>query len=120
MAGRNQHHIPRFLQRAFGVKRSGKPIEIWTFKQDQSATKEAIKKTAVDVDFYSSPSPDGTPTLDDKITDAETPLALLTRAVRDQAVGSSVCGEDAAAIITQLATRTFHRPGGRRAVDGAR
>lgn len=108
MAGRHQHHIPRFLQRAFGVECSGRPKEIWTFRRGEFAEKGLIKETAVDVDFYSSPSLDGTPTLDDKITKAESPLARLVRAVRDRAIGSSVTGDEAAEIITRLAPRTSH------------
>jgi len=108
MAGRNQHHIPQFYQRAFGVPTGGRPKEIWEFIKGRSPTLVAIKRAAVDRDFYSPPSPDGSRTLDGKITDLETPLARLVAQVREIPAGGSVDANMAAEIVSHLAPRTSH------------
>src|SRR6266567_5715558 len=82
MAGRNQHHIPQFLQRKFGVRRrSGKPKEIWKYQKGIVPELSEIKHTAAEDWFYSSLSDDGTKTLDDQITDLETPISRKVDAI---------------------------------------
>lgn len=108
MAGRNQHHIPQFFQRGFGVKRSGKPREIWRVERNGTPKLLLIKKTAAERDFYSAPSEDGAVTLDDKITGLETPLARTLAEVRARSVSNGVDPETAAELVFQLAPRSSH------------
>jgi hypothetical protein len=108
MAGRNQHHIPQFFLRGFGVPISGKPKKIWLFEKGQAPFLAEIKRTATALDFYSPPSPDGSPTLDSKITDLETLLARRVAEVRATSVGQSVDASVAADIVAHLAPRASH------------
>jgi hypothetical protein len=108
MAGRNQHHIPQFLQRGFGVRRSGKPKEIWKYRKGIAPEPSEIKHTAAEHCFYSSLSDDGTKTLDDQITDIETSISRKVNALRRTPVGSVVDSTLAAEVLIHLAPRTSH------------
>src|SRR5712691_10998902 len=108
MAGRNQHYIPQFFQRGFGAPAGGKPKEIWVFRKGQAPELAEIKRSATGFDFYSPPTSDGSPTLDDTITDQETPLARRVAEVRAMPVGQSVDTNVAADIVAHLAPRTSH------------
>jgi hypothetical protein len=108
MSGRNQHHIPQFFQRGFGVPRGGKPKEIWLFERNATPRISAIKTTAASFDFYSPPSVDGSPTLDDEITDVETPLSRKVAQLRSQPVGAEIDNLLAAEVVSHLAPRTGH------------
>ncbi|MEA3014810.1 MAG: hypothetical protein QOD42_3355 [Sphingomonadales bacterium] len=101
MSGPNQHHIPQFLQRGFGAARKGKPKDIWQYAKGVAPELRPISKTASGDHFYSQ-------ALDDKITEAETPLANLYHKVRALPVGSAVAPDSAAELITHLAPRTSH------------
>jgi Protein of unknown function (DUF4238) len=108
MTGRNQHHIPQFFLRGFGVPTSGRPKKIWLFEKGQDPCLAEIKRTASAVDFYSPPSADGSPTLDGKMTDLETPQARCVAEVRAISVGQSVDANVAAGIVAHLAPRASH------------
>lgn len=108
MAGRNQHHIPQFFQRGFGVPRSGKPKEIWQYTKAAGAELCLIKEAAAEFDFYSPPSTDGSDTLDDKITEVETPMARLVAGLRNLPLGATADAATAAEVVAHLAPRTSH------------
>ena len=105
--GANQHYIPSFVQRPFGIP-PPKQVEIWHFGLDQAPERRRIKKTASEDYFYSKRSPDGRPTLDDAITDLESRLSLALRDVRAKTPGDPVESIAAAEIVFHLATRTAH------------
>ncbi|HEY3799096.1 MAG TPA: hypothetical protein VGL58_12135 [Caulobacteraceae bacterium] len=108
MSGRNQHHIPQFFQRGFGILRAGKPRDIWVFEKGVSPRTELIKRTAARVDFYSAPSDDGSLTLDDEITDVETPLSRKVAQLRALSIGARVDSSLAAEVVSHLAPRSGH------------
>lgn len=108
MAGRNQHHIPQFYQRGFGITRSGKPKEIWEFSRNAAPERRLIKEAAAEFDFYSEPSADGSKTLDDRITEVESPLADIVASLRKLPAGAAVDTKVAAEIVAHLAPRTSH------------
>ena len=85
MAGRNQHFIPRFLQRAFGIRPTRK--DIWYFGRGEKAEKRSVKRTASEDYFYSEPQGDGRSTLDDAITRMESDLAALLNEIRAKSPG---------------------------------
>src|SRR3569832_1830050 len=87
MAGRNQHYIPQFLQRGFGVIGTRKPKHIWLYKKSCEPSLELIKDTGTGFEFYSSLASDGPPTLDDKITGHENALALSIAKIQSLAGG---------------------------------
>lgn len=104
--GPNQHFLPKFLQKSFGVPPKHK--QIWYFERDSNPVKQRIKRTASQANFYSHPVPGGQRTLDDAITDSESDLALALDSIRSRPVGEPVIPDTAADIIHHLAPRTAH------------
>ena len=104
--GPNQHYIPKFVQRPFGVP--PKRHQIWYIERDKKPEKRAIKRTGAQNHFYSEPSTDGHPTLDDRISDVESELASDLQIVRSQTIGDAVDAQAVAVIIAHLAPRTAH------------
>lgn len=104
--GPNQHYLPRFLQKPFGV--TPKRNQIWYFGRDSRPVKQRIKRTACQPNFYSQSSPGGRRTLDDEITDSESDLALVLASIRSKSVGEPVDPNNAAVVIQHLAPRTAH------------
>ena len=106
MSGPNQHYIPRFLQRAFGIRPRRR--EIWNFGRGQVVEQRLIKRTASEDFFYSQPSADGSSTLDDAITTKESDLAALLKKVRAASPGEAIASQLASAIVSHLTQRTAH------------
>ena len=106
MAGRNQHYIPRFLQRAFAIR--SRRREIWYFGRGEAAERCPIKRTASEDFFYSETGADGSATLDDAITRRESDLAVLLNEVRAASPGDVIASSAAAAIVSHLTQRTAH------------
>lgn len=106
MVGRNQHYIPSFLQRPFGIRPKRK--EIWYFGRGLAAERRLIKRTASGNYFYSKPRGDGKETLDDAITNKESDLAALLKNVRTTTPGAAVAASTAAMIVSHLSQRTAH------------
>ena len=106
MSGANQHYIPRFLQRAFGIR--PRHQWIWQFGLGGTPERRRIKKTGSAEYFYSEPSVDGRPSLDDAITAVEQGMSLALNSIRSGSPGDSMDAEAAAAVVAHLATRTAH------------
>lgn len=106
MAGRNQHHIPQFLQRGFGIPTKGRAKNVWLFERSQEPRISLIKETAAGFDFYSPPALDAEETLDDRITDLETPLSRKVAKLRSLPIGSTVDPEIASEVVNHFAPRT--------------
>ena len=106
MGGKNQHFIPRFLQRAFGIRPARK--EVWYFGRAELAEKRSVKRTASENFFYSEPQVDGRSTLDDAITKVESDLAASLNEIRAKNPGATIASATAAAIVSHLAQRTAH------------
>ena len=105
-SGPNQHYIPKFVQRPFGVP--PKRHQIWCFERDKEPERRAIKRTGTQNYFYSEPSTDGHPTLDDQISEAESKLALDLQSIRSAKIGDAIDSHAVAGIIAHLAPRTAH------------
>lgn len=109
MSGPNQHHIPQFLQRSFGVKPKGKkPKEIWVYRWGEKPALDLISKTGSEISFYSPPAAEGEENLDSKITDAENAISKSYHAIRVLPVGAPVEAKAAADLVTHLAPRAAH------------
>ena len=106
VTGRNQHFIPKFLLRAFGIRPARK--EIWYFGRDEVAERRRVKRTASGDYFYSESQADGKSTLDDAITRMESDLAPLLREIGAKNPGDTIESSTAAAIVSHLAQRTAH------------
>ena len=107
MGGKNQHYIPSFVQRAFGI-RAKRRQWIWRFGPEGEPECRRIKKTGSADYFYSEPSADGRPTLDEAITAVEDRISSTLNNIRSGSPGERVDAEGAAAVVAHLATRTAH------------
>ena len=105
-SGPNQHYIPKFLLRGFGIRK--RRVEIWHFGVDEPPERRRIKRTGSDDCFYSRPSVDGEPTLDDAISALEPGLAETHRDMRSKLPEEAVDPDEAAAIVSHLLVRTAH------------
>lgn len=111
MAGSNQHFIPQFLQRQFGDASTGKPGQpkrIWVYKRGEKPALDEIERTGAGHHFYSEVAPDGTETLDTRITDREGPLANRIRKLLDATTNTPVKVDTAISVVNLLAPRTAH------------
>jgi hypothetical protein len=110
VAGRNQHNIPQALLRGFRTPGgSRKRSKTWLYEKDLAPHLELIKdEVAVEPDFYSGPSPDGSRTLDDEITDYETAFGLRLHELKNAPIDKAVDAGDAAEIIAHLTIRNAH------------
>jgi hypothetical protein len=106
MSGRNQHFIPRMLLRGFQSDRSTeRRTFVWMARRQGGIFEPNIAGVAAQNDFYSSPSTDGLPTLDDAITAYETRLANLLLGLRGLQIGEAAPGRAAAEVVSHLTMR---------------
>jgi len=108
MTGPNQHYIPQFLQRGFGVRWAGKTKDIWLYRKDEPPTLEPIERIGAETHFYSSPSDSENAELDAKITKLERPLARQVRTLSLLKSGSAVDPKIAFDVLFHLVPRTRH------------
>lgn len=105
-SGPNQHYLPRFLQKPFGILPKRK--EILVFARDAQPELKRIKKVGSGDSFYSEPNSDGSRTLDDDITDIETPVSRMLEDIRSAPLDTQVSSTNAAEIVNHLVPRTAH------------
>jgi len=107
MAGRGQHFIPRHFQKPFAIP--GTKDQIFMYRRGRGEEIIlSIGDSGKEHDFYSSPSLDGQPTLDDLITEYEKKIFPIVDALRKQPVGSVVLAESAAEITVHFFIRAQH------------
>ena len=83
MAGKRQHYLPRLLQRGFLAETSDEAERTWLHRRDTTARLVGISDIGVSPWFYSRKSTDGSPTLDDAITEYERDLGRQVRKLRE-------------------------------------
>ena len=105
-SGPNQHYVPVFVQKAFGIP--PKRREVWYFERDKQPEKRAIKRTGSQDHFYADPTNEAVSTLDDEITKIEGTLSQILHSIRSAPIGGSVNPCNAASIVAHLASRTAH------------
>ncbi|MCK4825399.1 hypothetical protein KA005_57155, partial [bacterium] len=108
MAGKKQHFIPQHFQRPFLIPDSNE--KIWLYRHDvPDGVPVSLKKSAAKEHFYSKLSTDGSPTLDDLVTEyEENNLTGKVNSIRALPVGSKICAADIAEIVTHLTIRSAH------------
>jgi len=108
MSGSKQHFIPQSLLKGFGVKR-GKSTFVVAYTHDRGIFTPATDGIAAERHFYSELGVEGgDETLDDRITEHETPLATMLSKLRSLRDGARVDPGEAAAFVTHLAIRNDH------------
>lgn len=108
MAGKRQHYIPRFLQRGFLTPDSAINCKdrTWLHLRGSISRLTGIKDVGVETHFYSRKSHDGTPTLDDLITDIESVFLSDLRYAREAEIQRPLDGNRIARLVTHLMLRT--------------
>lgn len=110
MAGKRQHYVPRFLQRAFLAQPSS-PEEAertWLHRLGSPPCLVGIGDVGVEDWFYSRKGGPGEVTLDDAITAFEKGFSGDVRNLRLSAPGSRIDPQHAARTVVHLVTRTAH------------
>lgn len=105
--GRNQHYVPRLLQRGF-MHDHGKAEKTWFHQRGAKAELRRIKKIGVKPWFYSRSSVDGQLTLDDLIQKLESDLGGTVGRMRGARPGAFVDPGTAAHCVVHLVMRTDH------------
>jgi hypothetical protein len=105
MSGRNQHFIPRMLLRGFRSRGDEARTYVWVARREGGVFEPNIIGVAAQNDFYSAPSSDGRPTLDDAITHYEDRLGALLMGLRRLDFGETAPAEDASEVVSHLTRR---------------
>lgn len=108
MAGKRQHYMPRLLQRGFLDDPTDDAERTWLHRPGTTARLVGIRDVGVEDWFYSRKSTDGTPTLDDAITDYEGDLARNIRALREAAPDTGIDAALAAETVVHFVLRAAH------------
>lgn len=111
MAGVNQHNIPQFLSRGFRVSDGAdkRDAKTWLYEKDAAPRQVSIRyEVAVEPNFYSEPSSDGSRTLDDEITDYENAAARRLNSLKSAPTDTKVNSETAAELVAHLTIRNAH------------
>jgi len=108
MAGKRQHYVPQLLQRGFLDDPSDQAERTWLHRRGAAPRLVGIRDVGVEDWFYSRKSLDGTPTLDDAITELEGDLGAAVGALRERKAGSIIDAEETARIVVHLVMRTAH------------
>lgn len=109
MSGRKQHFIPQSLLRGFSREGKGSKQQVVAYTYDRGIFTAATDGIGAERNFYSELVVDGEiQTLDDKITDFETPLADVLVEFRALADGAGADTLKAATFVTHLTIRNDH------------
>jgi hypothetical protein len=100
MAGRRHHYLPRFLQRPFAHRQSGKEFYVYAHHHARGPYPTNVMNLGQERDFYGGPDDTA---LDDEITQGEQQLAMT---VHKLSAGEVVPTGDIASLITALSFRT--------------
>jgi hypothetical protein len=108
MAGKRQHYVPRLLQRGFVADVADEGERTWLHRASAAPKLVGIRHIGVEDWFYSRKSSDGSPTLDDAISDYERDLAPGIRALREALPGAVIDPHRAAETVVHLVLRAAH------------
>lgn len=107
MSGRGQHFIPQHFQKPFVF--SEEKDQIWMYRRGKEKAIPLSRKDAgKEHDFYSSPSDDGSQTLDDLITEYEHKIFPIVDILRKIQIGSAAESEHCAEIVVHFFIRSQH------------
>ena len=101
MAGKEQHHVWRMLQRGFGEKR-GKDHHIWVYRKGTKPSRKGTRNFGVDRFFY---GPEGSET-DKSITNFENSVQSSIQDARKLDDGAELSASFVAPLIAHLEVRS--------------
>lgn len=108
MSGVFQHEIPQLFQRGFLIHSRDDSERVFVFRRGGNIFPSNINRSGGERYFYSTPSLDNSPTLDDSITRYESRLTALVNQLRAIPIGGIAQPDIAAEVITHLTTRNAH------------
>jgi hypothetical protein len=108
MAGKNQHYVPKLLQRGFLADPPCESNHTWRHLSGGEVKLKSIKSVGSEDWFYSHKAQGNKLTLDDVITDFEQELGRDVSGLRKATLGSIINPEIASRTVTHLVTRTAH------------
>ncbi|NTE86010.1 DUF4238 domain-containing protein [Agrobacterium rubi] len=107
MAGRGQHFIPRHFQKPFVISET--QDKIWLYRRGMDKPVPVSRNDAgKEHDFYSAPSANGDPTLDDLITEYEHVLFPMVDDLRKLPVDSPADSVASAEVVVHFVMRSQH------------
>lgn len=107
MAGKKQHFIPQHFLKPFVTP--GKGDHLWMFRRGiSSGIKVPRNRAAAQEYFYSKPSIDGQPTLDDLVTEYESDIRTIVNEIRLLNTGEIINNEDISRVVAHLMVRSSH------------
>ena len=110
MAGKKQHFIPRHFLRPFVIP--GQGDHLWMYRRGQASPKRVARNDAAAQNyFYSRPSGDGVPTLDDLITEYEVHLHKTVNEIRCLEIGEPIDSAKISEVAAHLMVRSSHMRG---------
>ena len=107
MAGKKQHFIPQHFLKPFVIPDQGD--HLWMFRRGKSSGVIVPRNRAAAQEyFYSRPSIDGQPTLDDLVTEYESDIRTIVDEIRLLKTGEIINSENISKIVTHLMVRSSH------------
>jgi hypothetical protein len=104
VAGRNQHHLPQFLQKGFVSKTIGKDRYTWLHCKGDPPIEERIRKIGAEPFFYGNPESEVS--ADPAITDLENSFAKLLNSLRQGTPNVVLPDRRIPLLVTHLGIRT--------------
>lgn len=101
MAGKNQHHVWRMLQRGFSFTEKG-PDQIWIYSKETEPRQSVTKKFGQDEYFYGEPDVGA----DKNITNFENSVQEFIQETRIRENGYQIDSETCAALLSHLEMRS--------------
>jgi Protein of unknown function (DUF4238) len=105
MAGKRQHYLPRFLQKGFSSRQSGKEVYTWVFKKDVEPYETNIINVGSEKFFYGDPAESS---VDEDITEKEAEFFPILDELRRYSADTIIENKHISDLIIHLITRTRH------------
>ena len=107
MAGKKQHFIPQHFLKAFVIP--GSKNQMWMYRRGKTnGISVALKNAATQQYFYSKPMIDGTPSLDDLITEYERKLHKTVNELRNLEAGEKIDSRKISEVVAHLSIRSSY------------
>ncbi len=107
MAGKKQHFIPQHFLKAFAIP--GSNNQIWMYRRGTTnGIKVALKDAATQHYFYSKPTVDGRPSLDDLMTEYERKFQKTVSELRNLDAGEKIDSEKISEVVAHLSVRSSY------------